>query len=718
MRCNPSYWLLGLVPIAMLSWVAVQLEHENIEADLSHRAQSAMRRGGAGWAVPTFSGRDGIVTGRADDPRERLRVLDRIQDVWGVRVAIDRSQLLELVEDYQWSATAENGRLRLAGYVPSESDRAAIIGHAKSAFPAARVDDDMRLARTKLNVDTWLAGTAFSLDNLAQLKSGRASLARLELSMTGEARTIAAYRKVKQALAKSRPDHVGLALERVTAPVVSPFVWSAVADAAQGRVEIGGYAPSDAERDRIAGRAKTLYRNTKVTDRSDVADGAPVGWSDAVKVSLDQLAQLRSGEVDFSGATLKFSGEAADEQTATAVRRTLKLDVPRNFKIIDNIHFPRPDLAASGYVMGIVSDGATVKVIGKVPSEAARSALVEAVKARFPDRKVTDETQVAPGAPEGWQQCVVAGLAALPRLKTGKSILTDMKLAVTGATDDYAASQSVPSDVKAAAGQTCDATTSIAFTGQLKTDLTWKVTRDTNGLVNLEGEAPDEPSKQQLSDLAQDLWAGSSVSDTMKIAGAAAEPWMSITRLSIAQLAKLKRGEVALSGKEITIRGAAASDAVADEVRRAMKGGVPSAYTVKDAITVMSADEKAADNCQTLMRQTTAHGLINFERAKADLTADSTATLKALAEVANKCPAYKIEIAGHTDSEGTDERNQKLSDRRAQAVLDFLSRIGVDPKRMTTIGYGATRPVADNATAEGRAKNRRIEFTVKANEGG
>src|SRR6185312_6515065 len=109
-------------------------------------------------------------------------------------------------------------------------------------------------------------------------------------------------------------------------------------------------------------------------------------------VALEQLAQLRSGEAEFSDRDLVFSGEATDEQTATQVKRTLKLDVPQNFKIVDQIRFPRPELVApgSGYVMGIVNDGSAIEVIGMVPSEAAKTALVDAVKARFPGREVTD----------------------------------------------------------------------------------------------------------------------------------------------------------------------------------------------------------------------------------------------------------------------------------------------------------------------------------------
>jgi outer membrane protein OmpA-like peptidoglycan-associated protein len=185
--------------------------------------------------------------------------------------------------------------------------------------------------------------------------------------------------------------------------------------------------------------------------------------------------------------------------------------------------------------------------------------------------------------------------------------------------------------------------------------------------------------------------------------------------VALEQLARLRRGDVDISAKELMIEGAAETDRIADDIRSVLSTDLPPGYKAHEAITVMSPEEKAADSCQTLMRETSAKGIINFARAKADLTPDSTQTLKDLAEVANECPSFKIEIEGHTDAEGTDERNQRLSDRRAHAVADFLARNGVDPKRLTTIGYGATRPIADNSTEAGRAKNRRIEFNVKVN---
>ncbi len=126
-----------------------------------------------------------------------------------------------------------------------------------------------------------------------------------------------------------------------------------------------------------------------------------------------------------------------------------------------------------------------------------------------------------------------------------------------------------------------------------------------------------------------------------------------------------------------------------------------------------NAKKKAeADHCQGLMRSAMAEGVINFDRAKADLTRDSYLTLDRLAGIVKVCPQARINIAGHTDSEGEIERNQGLSERRAKAVADYLVGKGVDATRLVTEGFGEARPIAPNDTPEGMRQNRRIEFNV------
>jgi outer membrane protein OmpA-like peptidoglycan-associated protein len=105
-------------------------------------------------------------------------------------------------------------------------------------------------------------------------------------------------------------------------------------------------------------------------------------------------------------------------------------------------------------------------------------------------------------------------------------------------------------------------------------------------------------------------------------------------------------------------------------------------------------------------------GGLAFAPDSADLNAAFGGVLDAVAAVLKKYDKTVIEVAGHTDSAGSREHNQALSERRAAAVAAYLEKRGVLKSRVATVGVGETRPVASNATAEGRARNRRVELTL------
>lgn len=111
---------------------------------------------------------------------------------------------------------------------------------------------------------------------------------------------------------------------------------------------------------------------------------------------------------------------------------------------------------------------------------------------------------------------------------------------------------------------------------------------------------------------------------------------------------------------------------------------------------------------------------VNFDYDKSTLRPDAVSILGEAAEILKRYPDLRVEVAGHTDSKGTDAYNQKLSERRATAVYDYLTSQGVAASRLTgPIGYGESRPIAPNTNAdgsdnpEGRAKNRRTELNVQ-----
>ncbi len=106
---------------------------------------------------------------------------------------------------------------------------------------------------------------------------------------------------------------------------------------------------------------------------------------------------------------------------------------------------------------------------------------------------------------------------------------------------------------------------------------------------------------------------------------------------------------------------------------------------------------------------------VKFDFDKTAVKDESQGDIKALADFMSQYPQTTTVVEGHTDSVGTDAYNQGLSERRANAVRDVLvNQYGLSPDRVNAAGYGESRPVADNATSDGRAINRRVEAEVEA----
>ncbi len=103
-----------------------------------------------------------------------------------------------------------------------------------------------------------------------------------------------------------------------------------------------------------------------------------------------------------------------------------------------------------------------------------------------------------------------------------------------------------------------------------------------------------------------------------------------------------------------------------------------------------------------------------FASNSSDLSGSSRATLSEVGGVVNDFDKTAVILQGHTDSDGTDQYNQALSERRAQSVRGFLSSQGVDPRRMMAEGYGESQPIAANTTAAGKAQNRRVTMMLRA----
>jgi outer membrane protein OmpA-like peptidoglycan-associated protein len=103
---------------------------------------------------------------------------------------------------------------------------------------------------------------------------------------------------------------------------------------------------------------------------------------------------------------------------------------------------------------------------------------------------------------------------------------------------------------------------------------------------------------------------------------------------------------------------------------------------------------------------------VHFDTGRATIKRVSFPLLDEVAQALADHPKIRVRVEGHTDSQGQDAYNLRLSRDRARAVREYLEGRGVDGSRMTSDGYGETRPISDNRTAAGRAQNRRVEFLI------
>ena len=340
MKCNWRRWLWGIIPLLVLSWVAVQAEHGRLERDLAARASNALAQSGMPWAMAEFNGRDAILTGRAPEEGEPGKAAETLAAVWGVRTIDNRASLLDRAETYWWAASRRNNRIRLTGLAPSISARQAILGVTKATFPGFEVVDRTTLARGVPATDLWMAGVSFGLKQLTSIKRGHVRMQDLGLAVAGEAEDIAAYRAIKQALANTVPKGLKVTSNEVTAPPVSPFTWAA--EIVQGQLVLSGYVPNDGLRADIVAAAKKSLPGAVIVDQMEPAEGATQGWMDGVLASLRELSRLERGSAQIKDGALIVAGTAEDAAAADAIRARLQAAIPATIKLTEQIKVKEP----------------------------------------------------------------------------------------------------------------------------------------------------------------------------------------------------------------------------------------------------------------------------------------------------------------------------------------------------------------------------------------
>ncbi len=169
---------------------------------------------------------------------------------------------------------------------------------------------------------------------------------------------------------------------------------------------------------------------------------------------------------------------------------------------------------------------------------------------------------------------------------------------------------------------------------------------------------------------------------------------------------------VLLDGRDVTLKGIVASEEIKTKAGE-IAADIFGVRTVNNLLKIKTLPvPPPVKSIQKKLDEVIAIKNIEFETNKTIIKKNSYPILLKVVSILKEYPSISIDIEGHTDSQGNAQHNLELSKKRANAVMDFLTKNGISANRLKAKGFGITKPIADNKTAEGRQKNRRVEFKI------
>lgn len=227
-------------------------------------------------------------------------------------------------------------------------------------------------------------------------------------------------------------------------------------------------------------------------------------------------------------------------------------------------------------------------------------------------------------------------------------------------------------------------------------------------VVVVTGNVPDESSRAAILSRLRDLYGADRVDDRLEVGGVTASPdWSSEVVKALGDgIRGIRQGQLQIAGRQLDLAGEVSSEADRRRIAGELAAAIGPRYTLHNRLRAGRAGD------QSLLDQTLADRVVEFESGSAVLTTAGARILDEMADAISRLQHPSVELIGHTDSTGNRSSNVSLSLARADTVRSYLVTKGIPPASLSTIGAGPDRPLTSNETPEGRARNRRIEFRL------
>ncbi|HEY6919209.1 MAG TPA: OmpA family protein [Tabrizicola sp.] len=465
--------------------------------------------------------------------------------------------------------------------------------------------------------------------------------------------------------------------------------------------------------------AAALAQGTELPDMLETADyPAPEGWNEALAFGLEALERLELSKVSVTADRVEVKAITDSAEAKRRLENELRGLAPAKVQLVLDISAPRPVITPFTLRFVKDADGARFDACSADTDRARAQILRAATTAGVEGSPVC---QVGLGVPTPrWAEAVGLGIAAVTELGSGSITFSDADVTLlAGSEVPQATFDKVVGDLETGLPDVFSLTSTLekketATQGPAEFTAVW--TED--GKVELRGRLTDEMQRQAVDAFARSAFSGAKVLTATRVDEALPDGWPVRVLAGLKALAQVEHGKLLVRADLVEVTGVTGSTATRGKITQILSAELGQGQTFKvnvrydealDPLAALPTPEECAADVNAVIARTK----ITFTPSSAEIATTARPVLDELASILSNCPPMQMEIGGHTDAQGSEGGNQALSQARAEAVLLALQGRRVDVSGMTAVGYGETKPIADNDSEEGREANRRIEFVLQ-----
>lgn len=484
-------------------------------------------------------------------------------------------------------------------------------------------------------------------------------------------------------------------------------------------ISLIGLVPVSIDRAAFLTELGQIAANGVVTDMLESADyQVPATWQQALDFGISALKTLPRSKISVAPGRVFITAITDSPTEKSRIETDLVRRTPKGLRLTLDISAPRPVITPFTLRFLIDENGARFDACS-ADTDRARSRILAA--ATDAGAQGVQGCTVGMGVPSpNWADSVTMGLAAIKTLGAGSITFSDADISLIAAdTVSQATFDRVVGELES----------NLPEVFSLKAELTRKPTTSSegppefaatlgaNGQVQLRGRLTDAREREAVENFARARFGHSAVYGATRIDADLPEGWPVRVLAALEALDELTEGAVLVQPDLIRLSGVTGNAQASDVVARILSSRLGETARLDLAVRY----DKRLDpvlglptgpECVARLNDVLAQSKIAFEPGSAVIADEAAATLDALAALMGNCADFRMEISGHTDSQGSEDFNLALSQERASAVVAALMQRRVLVGNLQARGYGETQPLGENETEAGREANRRIEFVL------